>query len=228
MIRLRTIVSWSLWTAVVIFILGITATNTRSNEVYLNPDLVNIEKIREAEGLSGSYQVKRLYIFLAIKQNTEYEAYVTRDGMDPDKDKKTVIDEPNDLSEFELVMTFSRNITIEDNKHISYITDLPSFDKLFPDVTNPFEDGGIVELNTKQIDGNKTHMIGSVTIPVVDSITKLTTGLERYSAFYNRPMIKVPIVNDKEDKTVEVKFEEVISKVPDSFGFIYVVLEEIK
>ena len=228
MIRLRTIVLWTLWITIVIFILGITAINTHPDEVYLNPDLINIGKIRELEGLSENYQIKRLYIFLAIKQDTNYEAYVARDGMDPDEDKKTVIDEPNDLSEFEALMIFNRDITIEDNKHISYITDLPNFDKLFPDVTNPFEDGDIVELNTKQIDGNKTHMIGSVTIPVVDSITKLTTGLERYSAFYNRPMIKVPIVNDKEDKTVEVKFEEVISEVPDSFGFIYVVLEEIK
>jgi len=214
-----------LWFIVFIIILGIATTY--SDEVYLNPDLIGIEKIREAEGLSDRYQIKRLYIFLAIKQDTNYEAYVARDGMDPDEDKKTVIDEPNDLSEFEALMIFNRDITIEDNKHISYITDLPNFDKFFPDVTNPFEDGGIVEVNTKQVENNKTHMIGSVTIPVImDSMNRLTTDLERYSAFYNRPIIKVPIANDKKDKTVEIKFENVISKVPDSFGFIYMVLEE--
>jgi hypothetical protein len=221
------------WFAVFIFVLGIAATAVYSDEVYLNPDLVNIEKIRESEDLGEKYQIKRLYIFLAIKKGAEYEAYVTRDGMDPDEDKKTVIDEPNDLSEFEMLMTFSRKITIENEKHISYITALPHFDELYPGVVDPFENDDIVEVTTEQMEENKTCMVGSVVLPFLDPATGQNTGIERYLAFYNKSVVKVPVTKDKKegDKTVKVKtgeFEETISEVPGSFGFIYMILEETK
>lgn len=221
------------WFAVFIFVLGIAATAAYSDEFYLNPDLVNIEKIRKTEELGKEYQIKRLYIFLAIKKGAEYEAYVTRDGMDPDEDKKTVIDEPNDLSEFEMLMTFSRDIKIENEKHISYITALPHFDELFPGVADPFENDDIVEVTTEQMEDNKTCMVGSVVLPFMDPVTGQNTGIERYSAFYNKSVKKVAITKDKKegDKTVKVKtgkFKETISKVPGSFGFIYMILEETK
>ncbi len=219
------------WFAAFILILGIATTSAYSQNAYLNPDLLDIEKIQKAEELRKEYKIKRLYLFLAIKKGSEYEAYVTRDGMDPDGDKKTVIEEPNDINEYEMLMTFSKKIEITDEQHISYITALPHFDELFPNVADPFENDDIIEVTTEQVEDNKTRLEGSIIVPLLDPASGENIGIERYSAFYNKAVEKVPVKKEvKEgDKTTQVdtgEFTEKISNIPGSFGFIYILLEE--
>lgn len=203
-----------------------------SQDQYIDPELLDIKKIREQEKLSENYNFTRLYVFLAVKKNQEYEAFVTRNDQDLDNDKKSVLEEPNDLDEYQKLTTFNNELIIEKDKHICYITALPHYDTLFPNTADPFSGNGIVEISTRTKSDNIKCLEGSKTLPLLDSLTGKTIGIERYVAFYNKAVNTVEITKttkdsegkDVEEKTGEVK--EIIGPQIGSYGFIFMQLEE--
>lgn len=203
-----------------------------SQDAYIKPDFLNIQKIREKEKLNDNYRFSRVYVFLAVKKaNDQYNAFVTKNTQDLDGDKKTVLDEPNDLAEFELLTSFSNKLEIPGSQHICYITALPHFEILFPNITNPFENNGIIEIQTVLLTDDATCLVGSKTIPLIDSVTGETLGVERYVAFYKKEVVKVEVTKEVEEngqkkqvKTGEVN--ETIGPGIGSYGFIFMQLEE--
>ncbi len=203
-----------------------------SQDQYIDPELLDIKKIREEEQLGENYNFTRLYVFLAVRKNQEYEAFVTRNEQDLDNDKKSVLEEPNDLNEYQKLTTFSNELKIEENKHICYITALPHYDTLFPNIADPFGSNGIVEISTRTKSDNIKRLEGTKTLPLIDSLTGDTVGIERYVAFYNKAVNTVEVTKTTKDsegkevveKTGEVK--EVIGPNIGSYGFIFMQLEE--
>ncbi len=214
-----------------IVLLGFLIPPVYSQDQYIDPELLDVKKIRAEEQLSDAYKIARLYVFLAVKKNTEYEAYVTKNFQDLDGDKKTVLEEPNDLAEFQMLTKFSNKLEIKENKHICYITALPHFDVMFPDVPNPFQSDGIVEVQTKTKENDVKRLEGSTTLPLLDTMTGDTVGVERYVAFYNKEVTKVELTKEVEEngQKVQVKtgeVQETIGPSVGSYGFIFMQLEE--
>lgn len=219
---------------VVFFLVISFAPMVFSQDIFIKPDLVNLQKIREAEKLSANYRFVRVYIFLAVKKaGDEYKAYVTKNTQDLDGDKKSVLDEPNDLAEYELLTTFSNKLEIGGNKHICYITALPHFAVLFPNVPDPFKNNQIIKIPTELLADDPVCLVGSKTLPLLDMVTEVTVGVERYVAFYKKEVTKVELTKEVEEngqkkqvKTGEIK--ETIGPGVGSYGFIFMQLEESK
>lgn len=210
---------------IVVFMAVLMAVPTFAQESsYVDPELLNVEKIIQDEQLDDNYQLVRLYIFLAIKKGAEFEAYVCRGGEDKDQDSKTVVEEPNDLAEYQKLTTFSKDLKIEKDHHICYITALPHFDELFPDAHNPFANDGIIEVNTSVLAKDTKYLEGSTSLPLVDAVRGETVGIERYIAFYTKAIVKEAI-KDKDGKdTGQIK--ESIGPDIGSYGFIFMQLEK--
>ncbi|MBN2326441.1 MAG: hypothetical protein JXR73_04740 [Candidatus Omnitrophica bacterium] len=219
----------------VLFLISCLAPTVFSQDQYIESGLLDLKQILEEEHLDNDYLITRVYVFLAIKKgNEEYEAYVAKDGQDLDGDQKTVVDEPNDLEEFELFSSFSNKLEIADNQHICYITALPFFEELFPDVPDPFVNDGIIEIYTDNSDeDDPSRLKGTKTLPLIDAVSGDTIGIERFAAFYNKQVVKVEITKkvkegDQEKEVGTGEFKETIANTIGSYGFIFMQLEESK
>ncbi|MGC9329949.1 MAG: hypothetical protein ACP5I1_20100, partial [Candidatus Hinthialibacter sp.] len=206
-----------------------------SQEQFIKPELLDLKQILKEEHLDNDYLITRVYIFLAIKKgNEEYEAYVAKNGQDLDGDHKTAVDEPNDLEEFQLLSSFSNKLEIADDHHICYITALPHFEKLFPHDPDPFVNNGIIEIYTKNTDkDDPTRLKGTKTLPLINAASGETIGIERFSAFYNKQVVKKEIMKkvkegDEEKEVGTGEFQETIANTIGSYGFIFMQLEQSK
>lgn len=179
----------------------------------IKKELLDIEKIQEEENLSENSQIKRLYIFLAVRKGNIFEAFATRGDLDNDKDGFKAIEEPNDLDEYiKLDVEFKKEIAINGDEHTCYITVLPHFEKLFKkeNLTDPFEDGDILEVKTSLSEEHENSLIGVKTLPIIKPDGS-SAGIERYVAFYNRGKVKK---GDKEETAIT------------SYGIIEILVEE--
>jgi len=207
-----------------------------SQEVYIDPELIDFDKIREEEQLNEKSKIERVYIFLAIKDGSEFKAYATRGDSDLDNDGKTALQEPNDLAEYVNLVSFERSIEIKGDTHVCYITDLPHFDKLFPKHDDPFDGNGIIELLAKVKEDDKSRLLGSVTFPLIGEDGS-TSGIERFTVFYNKSITEVKEQPKKEEgkkaagKEAEEKEKKttVQLKIGDnivSYGFIEILMTD--
>lgn len=203
--------SISKWLCVLIMTIA-NITGYAQEELIINPDLLNLESIRQEENLSNDSVFRRVYVFVAKNVgNNQFEGYVANGTLDTDNDGKPVVEEPNDLEEYEkLDFPFIKNIKIEDDSYTCFITALPKFQDLFPNELDPFEDDSIVEVVTELKEGDTNYLEGTTTIPLVDSQGN-SAGVERYSAFYKRE-----VQGEGDQQGVVVK----------SFGFIHIQIQD--
>ncbi|MBI1388294.1 MAG: hypothetical protein GC154_07590 [bacterium] len=162
--------------------------STWAEEVYINPDALDIDKIRDEEQLSDNVKLNRVYMFLAVLTGEGYETYAADGEKDNDGDGTKAIEEPNDVSEYTEVGSFDQVLNIANSIHICYISSLPQYNELFPNQQDPVEkEGGMVEVVTEESDdqGDSTrHLIGTKTLPIINEYGD-HIGIERFIAFYN-------------------------------------------
>ncbi len=196
-----------------LFLAIIAPVGAWCDDNYIDPDVFDLEKIREEhQELSENCVFRRVYIFLAVLNGESYDAYATRGSSDPDNDGMKAMEDPNDLKEYESIGEFGSKLTISGDKRICYITGMPNFDQLFPNEKDPFEGDTIIGIPTEaQVD--KKHVLsGSKTLPLFSSNGD-NVGIDRFVAFYN----KVDPANKKEG----VEDNQVTS-----YGFIEIQIHE--
>jgi hypothetical protein len=153
-----------------------------TQDTFVKPDLLNIEKIQNQEQLSKTSKVKRIYIFLAVHENNGYKFYVGRFELNPET--KTLNKEPNNLKEYQEIGFIPRKILISENQHMCYISALPKFKELFPNHTYPFKRERLVEVPTKKAPDDQARLTGSKSLPLINRDGE-KMGLEHFIAFYN-------------------------------------------
>jgi len=193
-------------TSIVCSLIVISAPSSFAQD-FITPEMLDIENIKQEESLDENVQVKRLYIFLAILNGNSYDTYVSSGKADTDSDGSNVMEEPNDLDEYEkLPYKYETEISISDSEHISYISSMPNFEELFPNEENPLDTTEIIEVSTETTFMDENRLTGSHTIPLYNQ-TNSTVGVERFIAFYNK--------SDKEK-----------SDLVTSYGFIAIQLAD--
>lgn len=188
-----------------------TPAQTPTPPIFIEPDILDLKKIQEEEQLSDKSKLKRVYIFLAVLNgNNTYDTYVASSSLDKDDDGTRILEEPNDLSEYEaLNKQLPRQLEIVSDQHICYIADMPHFKRLFPDEHNPLSDT-MVQVPTEAKPENNNRLVGRKSIPLFNNITG-TVGIERFVAFYNKKE------DDEEKKGIITSYGFIAIQIEDRF-----------
>ncbi|NPU96914.1 MAG: hypothetical protein HPY51_06825 [Candidatus Omnitrophica bacterium] len=168
--------------------LGSLSPPAFSQTEFLSKDILNLEAVRQEEHLSENSQLSILYIFLAVRNHPgeNFTIYYTRIDQDLDNDGKTVLDEPNDLAEYQKSnVSFQKDIQIPGGERTCYITALPHFSDLYPKERDPFKYNTVVEVLTRAAQDNPNRLVGSTSFPLINAYG-VTAGIERYTVFYNK------------------------------------------
>ena len=168
--------------------LGLMSPPVYAQTEYITKEMLNVETIRQEERLPENSQLSLLYIFLAVRAHPgeNYTIYYTRCDLDLDNDGKTVLDEPNDLAEYQKSnVNFQKDINIPGVERICYITALPHFSDLYPKERDPFKENNIVEVLARAVNGDANRLVGAATFPMINAYG-VTSGIERYTVFYNK------------------------------------------
>lgn len=169
-------------------ILMFCSTAVRSEELYILPELLDINQIRIEEMLNENVEIARIYIFLAVWNGSEYETYTANGKSDLDSDGVEAATEPNDLSEYHkdtASIVLSSTFVIEDEGYTCYIADLPNFTEIFPEEEDPFENNALIDVQTSAHPNDENRLAGSKSLPVVKENGE-QEGVERFIAFYNK------------------------------------------
>ena len=173
-----------LLSAVLNFVL-LVSTSAWCSEVFIDQDMLNIDKICKEENLTQKKISQRVYIFLAVLNGNRYDTYAARGDSDLDKDGKNVLQEPNNLAGYVKIGSTDANLSFSSDDHTCYITKLPKFEELFPNEENPFSGHIIVGVPTEAKENQKFRLTGSKTLPLITN-DGASLGIERFVAFYNK------------------------------------------
>lgn len=184
-----------------------------AEEQFIDPELLDIDKIRQEENIGEESKLERVYMFLAVLNHDGdgYETYAARGDEDRSGDGSTLMEEPNNLEDYEKAGQFNQVLSISRNIHVCYITSLPLFEDLFPGENDPIErEGAIVEITTEETENNGELriLLGSRVLPVLGP-TGNAEGFRLFKAFYN---VVDEEIGDEEEQTTR--------PVVTSYGFI--------
>ncbi len=185
---MKTFLRYGVYFYLLVFIASLFASLSvmAQEKTYIHPELIDMDTIREEEGLSEESEIEHSYFFLAIKNGQFYTIYATRGDYDLDEDNTKAWEEPNDLEEYVEVTDITRSFEIEGDSHVCYISALPHYEKLFKKekLKDPFDDEEILEISTSNSFENENLLAGHKTRPIYNSEGS-NIGIDRYIAFYN-------------------------------------------
>lgn len=155
---------------------------TFCQQAYMKPKFFDFDKIRIEEQLKQNTNVARVYVCLAVRENNGFNFFAGRFNLK--EDKKTLEKDINNLGEYKKIGHLEKDVKVQNNQHICYITSMPKFEELFPDEFIPIDENQMVEVLTKPDPENNLSFVGAKSMPLFTTQGK-NTGLERFFAFYN-------------------------------------------
>jgi hypothetical protein len=198
-----------------LFFIGLS-TPVFAQELYIHQEILDFEKIREEEQLLDSSMVARIYIFLAVQEKAGFTFYAAR--FELEEDGNTITKDFNNIDFYHEIAYLDKELLIEDDEHICYITAMPKFEELYPESKNPLDESDSIEILAEAHPDIDRCLIGVKSLPIINSSNE-NIGVERFIAFYNlKPPQKVkkkegeeappkPTTNVQSFGFVEIKFE---------------------
>lgn len=171
-----------------------------SEDIYIIPELLDMNKIRAEEQLDQSIQLTRVYIFLAVLDGEEYKTYTADGQKDVNLDGSKTMEKPNNLTDYLNTTPPVENVMkVTSDFSVCYIAGMPNFDVLFPKVKAPIENNTMVAVHTSTTLTDAKRLTGEKTIPILGN-NDSSEGIERFVAFYNKKG------GDGDDKDVIASF----------------------